>query len=94
MRADGADVLADARTHAAAREAVADGVPLEFLWAARGLLDEAQGLYDEARLAALDVPPGARVTAVDANHYTVVLEEPGVGAVADAIERQLGEPER
>ena len=34
------------------------------------------------------------VTAVDANHYTVVLEEPGVGAVVDAIERQLGEPER
>ncbi len=31
---------------------------------------------------------------MDANHYTVVLEEPGVGAVVDAIERQLGEPER
>lgn len=94
VRADGADVLADAATHAAAREAVADGLPVELLWAARGLLDEAQGLYDEARLAALDVPPEVRVTAVDANHYTVVLEEPGVGAVVDAIERQLGEPER
>ena len=81
-------------TAAAAREAVADGLPVELLWAARGLLDEAQGLYDEARLAALDVPPEVRVTAVDANHYTVVLEEPGVGAVVDAIERQLGEPER
>ena len=32
------------------------GVPVEHLWAARGMLDEAQGLYDEARLAALEVP--------------------------------------
>ena len=57
-------------THAAAREAVADGVPAEFLWAARGLLDEAQGLYDEARLAALDLPDGVPGHRRDANHYT------------------------
>ncbi len=89
VRADGADVLADERTHRAVSEAVAHGVPVEFLWAHRGLLDEPQGLYDEARLAALEVPSEVRVTAVDANHYTIVLEEKGVAAVADAVERQL-----
>lgn len=89
VRADGADVLADERTHRAVSEAVAHGLPVEFLWAHRGLLDEPQGLYDEGRLAALDIPAAVRVTAVDANHYTIVLDELGVAAVADAIERQL-----
>lgn len=89
VRADGADVLADERTHRAVSEVVAHGVPVEFLWAHRGLLDEAQGLYDDGRLAALDVPAEVRVTAVDANHYTIVLQDKGVAAVADAIERQL-----
>ena len=89
VRADGADVLADERTHGAVAEAVAHGLPVEFLWAHRGLLDEPQGLYDKGRLAALDVPSDVRVTAVDANHYTIVLDELGVAAVADAIERQL-----
>ena len=59
--------------------AAAAGVPVEHLWAARGMLDEAQGLYDESRLAALDVPPSVRVTAVpDVNHYTVLLGPAGV----------------
>jgi len=91
VRADGVDVLADPETHAAARKAVASGVPVELVWAARGLLDEPQGLYDEERLTALDLPDDLRVTAApDTNHYTVILEEDGVGAVVDAIERQLG----
>jgi pimeloyl-ACP methyl ester carboxylesterase len=89
VRADGADVLADARTHAAVRTSAAAGVPVELLWCARGLLDEPQGLYDEGRLAALDVPSDVRVTRVDANHYGVVLAEPGIGAVVDAVERRL-----
>jgi len=90
VRADGADVLSDPETHAATRKAVASGVPVELVWAARGLMDEPQGLYDEGRITALDLPPDIRVTAVpDANHYTVILGAAGVGAVADAIERQL-----
>lgn len=89
VRADGADVLADERTHAAVRTAVAAGVPVELLWCARGLLDEPQGLYDESRLAALDLPPAVRVTPVDANHYGVVLVDPGMSAVVDALERRL-----
>jgi pimeloyl-ACP methyl ester carboxylesterase len=89
VRADGADVLADARTHAAVRTAVAAGVQVELLWCARGLLDEPQGLYDESRLDALDLPSAVRVTPVDANHYGVVLVDPGVSAVVGALERRL-----
>ena len=90
VRADGADVLADPETHAGARRAVLEhGLPVELVWAHRGLMDEPQGLYDPQRIAALDLPDGLRTTDVDANHYSVVLEEPGVGAVVDAVERML-----
>jgi pimeloyl-ACP methyl ester carboxylesterase len=90
VRADGADVLADEATHGAVRRCVELGVPVEFIWASRGLLDEPQGLYDDTRLAALDLPPDVRVTHVDdANHYSVILEDAGTRAIADAIDRQL-----
>ncbi len=89
VRADGADVLADPETHTAAQAAVGAGVPVELVWAHRGLMDEPQGLYDPSRLAALDLPEALRTTAVDANHYSVVLEDAGVSAVADAVERML-----
>lgn len=90
VRADGADVLGDRETHEAVGNAVAAGVGVELVWAGRGLLDEAQGLYDEQRLAALDLPPAMSVTAVpDANHYTLILDTQGVSAVVDALERRL-----
>lgn len=90
VRADGADVLADEQAHGAARKAVAAGLPVELVWAERGFLDEPEGLYDEARIAALDLPPEIRVTRVPgANHYTLILEPAGVGAVVDALERHL-----
>ena len=89
VRADGADVLADPQTHAAVRNLAERGMPVDLLWARRGLLDEPQGLYDAARLAALDVPEAVRVTEVDANHYDIVLGDVGVTAVADAIDRHL-----
>ncbi|GGM83532.1 alpha/beta hydrolase [Terrabacter tumescens] len=89
IRADGAAVMADRETHAGLRTAVGLGVGAELVWAERGLLDEPQGLYDEARLAALGVPEGVRTTKVDANHYDVILGDRGVAAVADALDRQL-----
>ena len=64
VRADGADVLAHPETHAGAAKAVAAGVATEFLWAARGLQNEAQGLYDEGRIAALGLPADIRVTPI------------------------------
>jgi pimeloyl-ACP methyl ester carboxylesterase len=90
VRADGADVLADPETHAAVRHLADRGVPVELLWARRGMFDEPQGLYDPTRLAALEVPEQVRLTEVDANHYDIVLGDTGVTAVADAIDRQLG----
>jgi len=89
VRADGADVLADAEAHSALHRAVGQGVRAELVWARRGLLDEPQGLYDADRLAALGVPDAVRTTEVDANHYDVILGDRGVAAVVDAIDRLL-----
>lgn len=90
IRADGRDVLADASVLTAARRAVAAGVDVELLWAARGLLDEPQGLYDEERLRAIELPDGLRTTPVpDTNHYSIILESKAVSALADVIDRQL-----
>lgn len=91
VRADGRDLLVHSRAAAAVREAVGHGVPVEFLWAARGLFDEPQGMYDEARLRVLAVPESVRVTPVeDTNHYSIVLSRKGVEAVAEAAVRLLG----
>lgn len=90
VRADGRDVLSDRTTLGAARRAVEAGVDVRLLWAQRGLLDEPQGLYDEGRLQALDLPTGLRTTAVpDTNHYSIILDTAPVQALADVIDRQL-----
>ncbi|MEU9952749.1 alpha/beta fold hydrolase [Streptomyces sp. NPDC047939] len=57
------------------------------LWAARGLMDEEQGLYDEARLAAADLG-GTRVEPIpmkDVNHYTVLTGERGGREIAGRL---------
>lgn len=90
VRADGRDLLADPATLSAARRAVEAGVDVELLWAQRGLLDEPQGLYDEARLRSWNLPVGLRTTAVpDTNHYSIILDAAPVQALADVIDRQL-----
>lgn len=83
VRADGLGVLADAEVHGAVRAA---SQPMTLLWAARGLMDERQGLYDEGRLAALDVPPRVRVRHVgDTNHYDVLLADAAVDVLAEEL---------
>lgn len=90
INADGRDVLLHPRLPGAARAAVEAGVPMEFLWARRGLFDEPQGLYDEGRLAALALPEALRVTHVpDTNHFSIVFGAVGIAAIADAIDRLL-----
>ena len=89
VRTDGAGVLLDAEAHAGAARAVEAGLPVELVWAHRGLMDEPQGLYDPQRLAALAPPPGLRTTDVDANHYDILLGDAGAAAVADAVDRVL-----
>ncbi|MFF3174982.1 alpha/beta hydrolase [Streptomyces sp. NPDC057900] len=64
-------------------------LPVEatLLWAARGLMDEEQGLYDEKRLAAADLA-GTRLTPVavpDVNHYTVLTGDRGAREIADRL---------
>ncbi|MET7547165.1 alpha/beta hydrolase [Streptomyces sp. NBC_01724] len=59
-------------------------VPATLLWAARGLMDEEQGLYDEKRLAAAGLGD-TRVEPVavpDVNHYTVLTGGSGAREVA------------
>lgn len=87
IRADGADILADAETLAAGRAAVDAGVSMELLWAARGLMNEPQGLYDEQRLAALDLPQALCVTGLDTDHYAILFDT--ADAVTEAIGRGL-----
>lgn len=90
VRSDGRDILAESSVLSAAGRAVEAGVDVELLWAARGLLDEPQGLYDEARLRALEIPAGLRTTPVlDTNHYSIILQSKPVSALADVIDRQL-----
>ncbi|MCX4969039.1 alpha/beta hydrolase [Streptomyces sp. NBC_00654] len=58
--------------------------PATLLWAARGLMDEEQGLYDASRLAAAGLQD-TRVRAVavpDVNHYTLLTGDAGAGEVA------------
>jgi pimeloyl-ACP methyl ester carboxylesterase len=90
VQADGRDVLSDLDAHSAARRAVDAGVDTQLLWAERGLLDEPQGLHDEARLRSLDLPTGLRTRKVPgANHYSVILEPSAITALADAVDGQL-----
>ena len=87
---DGRDVLSDPDAHTAARRAVEAGVDTQLLFAERGLLDEPQGLYDEARLRELELPAGLRTSAVaGSNHYSVILQPTAITALADAVEGQL-----
>lgn len=89
VRADASDVLLDPSTRGAVDACLEAGLPVQLLWARRGLLDEPQGLYDEDRLAALEIAEHVWVEPVEANHYSLVLAEPGVSAVVDALDRAL-----
>jgi hypothetical protein len=61
--------------------------PARLMWAARGMMNEDQGLYDESRLSTLD--PGIAVERVDeVNHYTILLADAGARRVADRIVEQ------
>ena len=79
IRADGKQVLLDEKIRTNINGLSCE---VDFLYAARGLLNEPQALYDESRLALGGLDPGrVRVTFVpDTNHYTILA--PGIGAQA------------
>jgi pimeloyl-ACP methyl ester carboxylesterase len=84
VRVDGADVL----DNELLLEATADfPVPTTLLWAARGMLGDPPGLYDEVRLAGMGLPD-AGVTAREVpgtDHYSILWAEAGVAAIASAV---------
>ncbi len=91
IRIDGAMTFTDAATHSAPFTAVDAGVPVRLLWAPRGLADEPQGLYDEGRLAALNLPePLVAEQIPDVNHYTILFDPPAVTRVAEIVRETAG----
>lgn len=84
VRTDGSDILLNQQAIDAIQAPTIEAV---LLWAPRGLQNEPQGLYDERRIALVDLDPDRiRAEAVPgANHYTITLGEPGATAVAREI---------
>ena len=82
--ADSRDTLFDDLSCTAIRRIMQ---PAVFVRAARGVMNDAPGLYSEATIAALqrDVPH-LHADLIDANHFTLVLGE-GAPAVADHIRK-------
>jgi pimeloyl-ACP methyl ester carboxylesterase len=67
------------------------GCNADLLWAERGLMNEAQGLYDDARLAKARLNPH-RVSphpVPGTNHYTILTGSDGARAVAEHLERAV-----
>ena len=86
VRADGKQVLLDDRIRTNINGLTCD---VDFLYAARGLLNEPQALYDPARLTlgGLDRTPARIEFVPDTNHYTIVAPGAGTQAVARALLR-------
>jgi len=86
IRADGRQVLLDDRVRTNINGLTCD---VDFLYAARGLLNEPQALYDPARLilGGLDRTPARIEFVPDTNHYTIVAPGAGAQAVARALLR-------
>lgn len=83
VRSDGVGLFGE-EVLSAVRKLPADAT---LLWAARGLMDEEQGLYDEGRLAAAGLD-GTRVEPVavkDVNHYTVLTGDRGAREIAERL---------
>lgn len=81
VHTDGADILLNQQVIDAIQARTTEAV---LLWAPRGLQNEPQGVYDEHRIGLVDIDPD-RVRAAPvpgANHYSIVLAEPGASAVA------------
>lgn len=84
VRVDGAQIADHAATTAALGRV---GVPVTFLRAERGLLDEPAPLYPEAlvepwRTGRMHIQAQ---TVADTNHYSILMGTPGAAAVAAAV---------
>ncbi|MDI5969260.1 alpha/beta fold hydrolase [Streptomyces sp. SL13] len=62
--------------------------PARLLWAERGVMNEPQGLYDPARLAAAGLSDTGTLTTEPVpatNHYTVLTSDEGARVIADRL---------
>ncbi|MCH1868516.1 alpha/beta fold hydrolase [Nocardioides sp. CFH 31398] len=87
MAADGAELFGHP-AHLAALDAVAEAqVPVTFLRAPRGLMDEPEPLYPTAAVeaAAERLPLLAAYDVEDVNHYTILLSPAGALTVAERL---------
>ena len=89
VRADGGDILLDQRVIDAVRAPTTQAV---LLWATRGMMNEADSLYDDERIALVDLDPErVRTAAVPGtNHYSILLGEFGATVVAGQIAAAAG----
>jgi len=82
---------ADSATGDALPEALAwaeqTGLPIVFLRAPRGLLDQPGGMYPPGTVTewAQRLPRLTATEVAGVNHYTIIMAEPGVSAVAAAV---------
>jgi pimeloyl-ACP methyl ester carboxylesterase len=88
MELDGSDGYAEAL--------VGLRLPIDFVRAPRGLLNEPTALYERAAAADWAARlPNLKVQEVDdVNHYTVVMSDRGADRVGQAVHRQIQESER
>ncbi|HEV3171336.1 MAG TPA: hypothetical protein VGZ32_13380, partial [Actinocrinis sp.] len=84
IREDGRQILLDPEVTLAIK---ALRCPIAFLYAQRGILNEPQALYDDARLANAGLDHLRLTTKLipDTNHYTVAAPGAGAEAIADAV---------
>src|SRR6266536_3191393 len=85
VREDGAQQLVDEEIIGAMHALPVPGV---LLYAERGLLNEPQGLYDEQRVAGLEIPT---IMVPGTNHYSILVGDKGPTVVAEHIVRAAGQ---
>jgi pimeloyl-ACP methyl ester carboxylesterase len=84
VRADATDTLIDRATVDAVHRLTG---PARLMWAQRGLQNEAQGMYDESRLADAGLDR-TRITVEhvpDVNHYSILFDAHAAALVADRV---------
>lgn len=83
IRVDGAAVVTDAETLAAAGSST---VPTRMLWAPRGLMNQTPGLYTRQLLDSAELPETMTVQQVpDCNHYSICFAPQALREIVTAI---------
>lgn len=87
VAADSADSARGDALPGALAWAAETGLPITFLRAPRGLLDQPGGMYPAGTVAewAGRLPGLAASEVAGVNHYTIIMAEPGVSAVVSAV---------